>query len=105
MDNNEEFDKMLKDNKAVLALFYAEWCPFSRMFLPVFEKMAKDKKGNFCRILADEMDGCEEKYSIEVFPTVIYFENGKISKRLDGVHGIGLNKSQLTEMADSCGLK
>jgi thioredoxin 1 len=105
IEKNEEFDKMLKDNKGVLVLFYASWCPYSRMFLPVFEKMAKGKEGTFCRVLADEMDGCEEKYSIDVFPTVIYFENGKVANRLDGTHGQGLDESQLVKMAGSCGIK
>jgi thioredoxin 1 len=105
IENNDDFKKLLNDNKEVVVLFYASWCPFSRRFLPVFEKLAEDKKDKFCRVLADEMDGCEDKYSINVFPTVIYFENGKISKRLDGTYHVGLDEDQLENMMDSCGIK
>ncbi|HUN55246.1 MAG TPA: protein disulfide isomerase family protein [Smithella sp.] len=102
--NNKEFDEMLRENNEVLVLFYASWCPFSQRFLPVFEKMANDKTYKCCRVLADEMDGCEDKYSIDVFPTVIYFENGKVVKRLDGLHGYGIEEKQFVKMADSCGI-
>jgi hypothetical protein len=85
IENHEEFDKMLQDNNKIL------------------EKMANDKNYKCCRVLADEMDGCEDKYSIDVFPTVIYFENGTVTKRLDGLHGYGIDKSQFVKMADSCG--
>lgn len=105
INNKEELEKLLNRGEGVLVLFYASWCPFSQRFLPVFEEMAKDKENQFCRVLADEMDGCEDKYSIDIFPTVIYFENGKITKRLDGTHGVGLDESQLVNMADSCGLR
>ncbi|MGD0279151.1 MAG: thioredoxin domain-containing protein [Smithella sp.] len=105
IENSEEFNKILNDNKEVLVLFYASWCPFSQRFLPIFEEMAKNNEDKYCRVLADEMDGCEDKYSIDVFPTVIYFENGKVAKRLDGTHGVGLDERQLDKMADSCGLR
>jgi len=103
IENNEEFDKMLQDNNKILVLFYASWCPFSQRFLPVFEKMANNKNYKCCRVLADEMEECEDKYSIDVFPTVIYFENGIVVKRLDGLHGYGIDKNQFVKMADSCG--
>jgi len=105
IENHEEFDKMLQDNNKILVLFYASWCPFSQRFLPVFEKTTNNKNYKCCRVLADEMEECEDKYSIDVFPTVIYFENGKVAKRLDGTHGVGLDERQLDKMADSCGLR
>jgi hypothetical protein len=49
------------------------------------------------------MEECEDKYSIDVFPTVIYFENGIVVKRLDGLHGYGIDQNQFVKMADSCG--
>ncbi len=31
------------DLRNILAVFYAEWCPFCRSFLSLFEKTMKDK--------------------------------------------------------------
>ena len=62
--SQRELEELLNSGKGVLVLFYASWCPFSRKFLPIFEQMAKGSKDNFCRVLADEMNGCED----EIFP-------------------------------------
>ena len=97
-----DFEEFLKCSKGSLVLFYAGWCPYSRSFLPVFEKHAV--AGNCCRVVTDDMDGCEEKYSIDVVPTVLYFENGKVVRRLDGEPGAGLSEKQLIDMIGSCGL-
>jgi len=102
IENEQELDEIIKEGKGAIVLFYASWCPFSQEFLPIFEKYAK---GNSCRVLTDEIETCEDKYSIDVVPTVLFFKNGKVVKRLDGEHGRGLNEEQLVEMINSCGLK
>ena len=38
-----------------------------------------------------------DKYSVEVIPTVLFFENGAVVKRLDGILGVGLSEKQLSE--------
>ncbi len=82
-------------------LFYASWCPFSRKFLPEF--IENSGKTPQCHIrVQDDDEELAEKYNIEVFPTVLYFEKGRLVKRLDGVHMRGLNKDQLKEFAENC---
>jgi hypothetical protein len=39
-----------------------------------------------------------------VVPTVLYFEKGELKKRLDGLHGRGLDETQLQRFIGSCGL-
>jgi thioredoxin-like negative regulator of GroEL len=97
-----DLDKMLSECSRIFVLFYASWCPYSRRFLPIFEKYTKTVEKNFCRVLTDEIESCEENYSIDVVPTVIFFKDGKITKRLDGIAGAGLNEKQFVEMIDSC---
>lgn len=70
----------------------------------MFEKHAKGRDQNFCRVEVDNMDTCEEKYSIDIVPTVLYFENGKVSKRLDGAPGMGLSETQLKQLISTCKL-
>jgi thioredoxin-like negative regulator of GroEL len=93
-----ELDKILSECPQVVVLFYASWCPYSQEFLPIFEKHSKGKDQNFCRVVTDESPECEEKYAIDVVPTVIYFENGRVVKRLDGVRGGGLEEKQLRSL-------
>ena len=101
IESESELDKMLNECPSLLVLFYASWCPYSQRFLPIFEKYAKNTENDLCRVLTDEIKSCQENYSITVVPTVIFFKNGKIEKRLDGILGRGLNENQLVEMIDS----
>lgn len=99
-----ELNKILSECPKVVVLFYASWCPYSQEFLPIFEKHSKGKDQNYCRVVTDESPECEEKYAIDVVPTVIYFENGHVAKRLDGARGSGLDEKQLTILIKSCEL-
>jgi thioredoxin 1 len=86
----------------VFVLFYASWCPHSQRFLPVFQKFAKDKTHACVQIVTDDKTNLCDKYSVDIVPTVLFFKNGKVAKRLDGVPGKGLNEKQLKEFAESC---
>lgn len=98
-----DLDYALKTNDKVMALFYASWCPFCSRFLPVFKKQAEGQERNFLLVQDDEEIFCD-KYSIKVFPTVLFFEKGVLSKRLDGAAGAGLQEKQLVEFVNSCSL-
>jgi hypothetical protein len=37
-----------------------------------------------------------------VVPTVLVFEKGKLVKRLDGLHGVGLSEKQLMDFVKTC---
>lgn len=102
IDNEQDLHARLKDCSRLFVLFYASWCPHSRRFLPVFEKYASGGDEKFCRVITDQSPECEETYSIDVVPTVIYFENGRVRKRLDGVPGIGLTENDLDSLVRSC---
>jgi thioredoxin 1 len=102
IESESDLDKMLSECSGLLVLFYASWCLHSRRFLPIFEKYAENNESNLCRVLTDEIESCAKNYSIDVVPTVIFFKNGKIAKRLDGIAGRGLDEKQLVEMMDFC---
>jgi thioredoxin 1 len=95
-------DHMLKSKDKVFVLFYASWCPFSQEFLPMFEKFAEGKTQSCTRVKTDDKASLCEEYSIDVVPTVIFFKNGKIAKRLDGMPGVGLDEKQLMDFTSKC---
>ncbi len=92
----------IKSRDRLMVLFYAAWCPFSQAFLPTYRKHAAAGEPCYVRILVDEGDALTKKYSIEVYPTVLFFEKGKVVKRLDGVYHRGLSKGQLEDFARRC---
>jgi thioredoxin 1 len=96
-----DLDEVLKTKNRVFVLFYASWCPFSRKFLPIYEKCTMNSPTPCLRLMVDDRADLCERYAIEVFPTVLFFENGKVSARLDGEPSEGLNEKQLKNMLGS----
>jgi len=97
-----DLEKLIREKDRLFVLFYADWCPFSRMFLPSFLDQAAKGEPCYRRIFADEDETLSRRYRIEVFPTVLFFRNGKVERRLDGVFHAGLSQRQLEEFVGSC---
>lgn len=95
--------EILKSEPGVFVLFYASWCPFSLAFLPVYEKCAQNCEQTLVRVELDGNEDLFERYSVAVYPTVIYFRHGEVFKRLDGKHLAGLKEKELADLIDSCG--
>lgn len=100
IDVEYDLDEALKSKSRVFVLFYASWCPFSQRFLPIFDEYARDNPENCLRVKIDDKAKLCEKYSVDVVPTVLLFEKGKVAKRLDGIPGAGLNKEQLRNLVN-----
>jgi thioredoxin 1 len=98
VDNKQDLDEQLKSDEKVLALFYASWCPYCMRFVPVFDKkIVNFSYGSVIHVLLDDYDNpLWDDYSINSVPTLIFFEKGQVSRRLDGKSGLGLNEKQLT---------
>jgi len=93
-------EEALKSKSKAVVLFYASWCPFSQRFLPKFEKYSKSKPDSCLQIVTDDKPIVCEKYEVDVVPTVLIFEKGKVKKRLDGAAGIGLSEKQLLDFVN-----
>jgi len=98
--DEKEFNAVLKEKNDIFIDFYASWCPYSQRFLPLFLESAEKCPQCHMRVLADDNEELADKYKIEIYPTVTYFRNGKLSGRLDGIAHQGLNAAQLKEFID-----
>ena len=103
VNNSHDLIKILRATNRVVALFYASWCPFCARFLPIFKKHAAGEGRHFVSV-QDDQETIADQYSVKVYPTVLFFENGVVSKRLDGISGVGLDEKQLAEFINSCPL-
>jgi thioredoxin 1 len=101
VDHQQELEKTVTTKGRVIALWYASWCPFCTKFLPIFEKHAKGEGRNFL-LVRDDQENMGGRYAVEVFPTVLFFENGAVSKRLDGIPGVGLTEKHLVDFIAAC---
>ncbi|HOG12833.1 MAG: thioredoxin family protein [Smithellaceae bacterium] len=101
VDNLQDLDQALLADDRVIAMVYATWCPFCRKVLPVFEKWALKEKRRLL-LVADDDERAADVYDIDIFPTLILFEKGRIVKRLDGRPGVGLSEKQIADFIKSC---
>lgn len=97
----KELQEVLRTRAKVIALFYASWCPFCVRFLPLFERCAA-KGGRHFVAVRDDFDTLGNPYGVKILPTVLFFENGAVAKRLDGIAGLGLSERQLDDFVKSC---
>lgn len=97
LDVGFELDNVVKGKEKVFVLFYASWCPYSQRFLPIFHRVAESKR-DCLRVITDDKASLCEKYSVDTVPTVLIFERGKVTKRLDGEPGAGLNEAKLVKL-------
>jgi thioredoxin 1 len=89
VDNKQALDAELARAKRVLVLFYASWCPHCMRFMPFFEeKTSLSGFSNIVHMLLDDYDSpLWDTYDVSAVPTIILFEDGKISRRLDSRPG------------------
>ncbi len=76
IDNEQDLDKFLLAKDKVIALVYASWCPFCRSFLPIFQRYAQEEGRYFTRV-EDDGESIGDKFAVDIFPTVLFFEKGK----------------------------
>ena len=100
-----ELEETVRTRDRIMVLFYASWCPFSQAFLPAYREHAAAGDPCYARIIVDNGDPLVDKYGIEVFPSVLFFEGGKLVRRLDGVFHRGLTRGQLEDFARRCAVK
>jgi thiol-disulfide isomerase/thioredoxin len=98
--SEQELGKALKADR-VVALFYASWGPFCVKVLPAFQKSTQGE-GRHLIVVQDDQETMAETYAVKVYPTLLCFEKGAVTRRLDGVLGIGISEKDLKAFVDSC---
>jgi thioredoxin 1 len=102
VEDKSDLAEQLRANPNTVALFYASWCPFCKSFISIFNKYAgKTGSSVFIRVKIDEDENpIWETYSLVAVPSIIFFENGAVSRRLDCDLGAGLTEKQFTKWLD-----
>jgi thioredoxin 1 len=98
-----ELEEKVKQSKRVLVLFCASWCPFCQNFFSTFDRLSlKHGFDNMLRVYIDDYDNpLWEDYSIDAVPTVLLFDQGMVTRRLDAKLGSGLTEKRFNEWLKS----
>ncbi|XP_055596873.1 protein disulfide-isomerase A5 [Uranotaenia lowii] len=77
-----------KEVRPVLVMFYAPWCGFCKTLKPEFSAAATELKPKYILAAIDvnrpENSIIRKQYNITGFPTLLYYENGRMKHTFDG---------------------
>ena len=90
---------VLKNDKAVLVDYWAEWCGPCKMVAPVLEAIAAEHgdKLDIVKLNVDENPVVAQRYNILNIPTLGVFVGGEVVKELVGARS---KSALLRELAD-----
>lgn len=86
----KDFDIMNgRSSRPVVAMFYAPWCAKCSMMRPVIEDIEERYKNrvNFFEIDTDISEKLAGRFSADILPTFVFFQNGKAVGSMQGVIG------------------
>jgi thioredoxin 1 len=98
-NSRAELEEHVKQKTRALILFCASWCPFCRQFYPHYEKAILRHKfdATICVYIDDDDNPLWDDYEIESVPTLVFFEQGKATRRLDARLGYGLSEQSFID--------
>ena len=85
---SENFEEeVIKSEKPVIVDFFANWCGPCKIMSPIIDKIAEELVGKVKvgKVDTDENINLAEEYGIMSIPTIMIFENGKVTKKFLGV--------------------
>ena len=92
---DDDFDKVVKENRYVVVDFWAEWCRPCHAIAPTIDELAKRYAGKvvFAKINSDENQKKFQEYGVMGIPTLLFFRDGKLVDQVIGA----MPKAQLEQ--------
>ena len=78
--------EVINSSIPVLVDFWATWCGPCKMIAPVVAEIAEECAGviKVGKVNVDDEESLAIRYNISSIPTLLYFQNGQVTKKLVG---------------------
>lgn len=95
----QELQEALDEGRSLLVVYYADWCGFSRAFLPTFEDRADELPVPVAAAnISSPQDPRWAKHAIRTVPSMVLYEDGQETERVDGHPGRGLKSEDIDRL-------
>ena len=86
IENEKQFDELVRGEKPLLVDFYADWCGPCRMQSPIVDAIAEENSDVVvAKVNVDDVPEVAERFGIVSIPTLLIFKNGSLVKQFVGV--------------------
>jgi thioredoxin 1 len=94
------FDHILQSELPVLVDFWSPTCGPCRMLAPVLEELAVENEGDatVAKINVAEYPQVGAKFGVEMLPTLLFFNRGKVVERMVGAQSKNKLQNALDEI-------
>lgn len=87
IENNNDYDTVMNQQKPVLLDFYADWCGPCQSLLPTVEKLSKEYEGKveIQKVNVDQNRELAVKYGVRSIPALFFIKDTEVVDRTNGV--------------------
>jgi thioredoxin 1 len=93
---NSNFQELIKEDKLVVADFWAEWCGPCKMLGPVIDELSTEYEGKVTigKVNVEDEQDLAVQFGVRNIPTILFFKNGQVVDKQVGM----VPKAALTEI-------
>lgn len=80
-----KYEDFIKENKAVVIDFYADWCGPCKFFAPIFNEASEEFENvSFLKVDVDKNPDLAAQYRIRSIPTILFIKDGEVINTVIG---------------------